>query len=96
MILRLILKLSILSSVFIHNLSLAYSFDEKLSVNLLSDSNAYFFFEFKSIWSNTKLNTVENYDLFPKRIGDLVSKFDIDFLIVALSNLKVIYVNGSS
>lgn len=78
-------------SLFLINFSsqiLSYSFEEKLNLNILPDSKVYFYFEFKSKWSNSKESLVENFDSFPKIIGDLVSKFDIDELSLSLSQGK--------
>lgn len=78
-------------SLFLINLSnklLSYSFEEKLNLNILPNSNVYFYFEFKSKWLNSKESLVENFESFPKIIGDLVSKFDIDELSLSLSQGK--------
>lgn len=70
------------------DLSFCYSFEEKLNVNILPNSNVYFHFEFKSKWPKIISSGVENFENFPKIIGDLVSKFEIDELSLSLSQGK--------
>jgi len=63
-----------------------YDFTEELLVENLPDSHVLFKFEFNSVWNHDNTNkTIKNYDLFPKRLGDIISKFKIEELKLSLS-----------
>lgn len=65
----------------------SYSFNEELLVENLPDGHALLHFQFNTVWETTnhKESLIKNYDLFPKRLGDLVSKFKLDELKLTLS-----------
>lgn len=66
-------------------LASADDYQERLSVDLLPDSNALLHFNFKLDWTQGKSDRFENYGLFPKQFGDIVSKFNVDELKLSLS-----------
>lgn len=81
------LKLSflvVLINSFINN-SFSYSFSEELFVERVSNSYVQFLFQFKSSWLKESKGKIENYKLFPKRLGDIIEKFQIEELSLTLS-----------
>lgn len=65
-----------------------HTFEEELLVENFPDSHAHLHFQFISTWNindESQHSSVKNYDLFPKRLGDIVEKFNIDELKLTLS-----------
>lgn len=81
----LLLQIGLVVLSLVHSLN-AYQYNEELLVENLPGSHALLHFEFSSFWQNGQTNPqVKNYDLFPKSLGDIVSKFKLDELRLSLS-----------
>lgn len=80
--------LKFLIAIYLVQYSRAFTFNEELLVENLPDSHVHLHFKFSTIWENDKNNkdkSVKNYELFPKRLGDIVSTFKMDQLKLTLS-----------
>ncbi|OAD62487.1 GPI transamidase component PIG-T [Eufriesea mexicana] len=83
-------EISLLFSIFISFIKFASSqndfFDEELMLKPLPSNHVYAYFQFTTVWETTKdINTFQHSHLFPRGLGEIISRHNVDELHLTLT-----------